>query len=345
LSPRPPLRSRAIAGNRFSICLGDGSPPIDWTPPDPAQTVRRDCVYFGGALRELDRRLSGAGLTFFLTWDVHELPRYGPDVVAVVLGDEDSRIPAYADRVRAIFKTYGSRPYAGLSPLRDRTQVSALVAVETARRWKRRLPGTRFGARSTAPIHPIPLGYYNQTDVPFVAFEQRPTAVHFAGTPGYEQRSRLSPRRWLRRPHPVSRRAMLDALRDYAAAHPELPIVARETGSFLQHRTQDAAAYSRELMDTRIVLAPRGGSVETYRWFEALRAGCVVVCEPQPPTWFYTGAPIVTVRDWRRLGPVLDELLADERGLRERHEASLAWWRDRCSEEALAGFMERELRA
>jgi hypothetical protein len=302
-------------------------------------------VYFGRALTDLDGRLDGAGLDVFLTWDVHELPRYGPDVVAVVLGDEDSRIPAYADRVRTIFKTYGDRPHAGLSPLRDRTQVSALVAVETARRWRRRLPGARRRTARMAPIHPIPLGYYNQTDVPFVPFAERPTAVHFAGTLGYEERGALSLRRWLRRPHPVARRTMLDALRAWAQRRPEHAVVARETGSFLAHTTQDASAYSRELMDTRIVLAPRGGSVETYRFFEALRAGCVVVTEPQPPTWFYRGSPAVVVRDWRTLPGVLDELLGDPRGLQQRHEASLAWWRDRCSEPALAAFMAERLAA
>lgn len=342
---------RRISGNRFAIHLGDGAAPVDWTPPVPSSEIRRDCVYFGRALSELDRRIAGAGLSFFLTWDVEQLPEYGDHVVAVVVGDEDSRIPAYADRVRAVFKCYGSRPFAGLGPLRDRTLVGTLVAVEAMRRRARHLPGDRLRARtalrgaSLAPIHPIPLGYYNQVDVPFVPFDERATAVQFAGTTGYVDHGRLSPKRWLRRPHPVARREMLAALGVFRAARPELPVVARETEHFLAHATQDAESYSRELMDAQIVLAPRGGSVETYRFFEALRAGCVVITEPLPDTWFYSGSPAVTIRRWRDLPAVLDGLLGSPTGLRERAAASLAWWRDRCSEQALAAHMAAQLGA
>ena len=51
--------------------------------------------------------------TSHLTWDSRRLPAYGERVVAVVLGDEVGRIPRYADRVRAVFKSYGIRPVLG----------------------------------------------------------------------------------------------------------------------------------------------------------------------------------------------------------------------------------------
>lgn len=97
-------------------------------------------------------------------------------------------------------------------------------------------------------------------------------------------------------------------------------------------------------MDAKVCLAPRGGSVETYRYFEALRYGCVVITEPLPPTWFYRGSPAVVVKRWRQLPAVLASLLDDPAGLAQRHRASLAWWRDRCSEDALAAYLTDELR-
>jgi hypothetical protein len=92
-------------------------------------------------------------------------------------------------------------------------------------------------------------------------------------------------------------------------------------------------------MASRVCLAPRGNSVETFRLFEGMRYGCVVVCDPQPRRWFYDGAPVVTVTRWRDLPRILDGLLSDEAGLRQRHEATLAWWRERCGEDALGAFM------
>jgi hypothetical protein len=60
------------------------------------------------------------GLSVYLTWSVDELPSYGHDVVAVVTGDETCRIPRYFDRVRAVYKTYGTRPTLGSRPFARR---------------------------------------------------------------------------------------------------------------------------------------------------------------------------------------------------------------------------------
>jgi hypothetical protein len=101
-----------------------------------------------------------------------------------------------------------------------------------------------------------------------------------------------------------------------------------------------AHEYSRRLMASRICLAPRGNSVETFWVFEGIRHGCVVVCDPLTRRWFNDGAPVVTITRWRHdLPRVLDELLADEAGLAQRHEATLAWWRERCGEDALGAYM------
>jgi hypothetical protein len=35
--------------------------------------------------------------------------------------------------------------------------------------------------------------------------------------------------------------------------------------------------YTEIMADTKIALAPRRSSVETYRFFEAMRQGCVVI--------------------------------------------------------------------
>lgn len=339
------------SAHRFFICLADGTAPVPWSPSDPQQRVRLDCVYFGRALVAARDRLPERALSFYLTWDLEELPEYGDHVVALVLGDEDARVPRYVCRVRAVFKCYGSRPFVGMSPLLPPSRSTMLVALQAVRRWLRHLPddirllvhGPCARRSAIAAIRPIPLGYYNQLDMPLSDFGSRRTAVFFAGSLEHSTRRAWSPARWFGQPAPVMRQEMVDALERFGRERPDQPVNLRLTSGFGSHRRSDAEAYSRDLMDAKICLAPRGGSVETYRYVEALRYGCVVISEPLPPTWFYRDSPVVVIQRWRDLPGILSALLDDPVGLTQRHEAALAWWRERCSEDALGAYLAEQL--
>jgi hypothetical protein len=84
--------------------------------------------------------------------------------------------------------------------------------------------------------------------------------------------------------------------------------------------------YLDELGQSRIVLCPRGSSLDTHRFFEALRFGCVPIYEVLPRRAYYRGSPAVRCRDWSQLPAILDELLGDPAGLQERHTAALEWY-------------------
>lgn len=282
--------------------LGDASPQIPRNQRYYADTV---------AL------LPAAGLTVYLTWDLTGLPSYGNDVVAIVLGDEASRRPRYAGRVRCVFKCYGDRPWISWPP------AGLLGLAVDARRWIEALPDLRLPAGRTRPA---PLGFHNQVELPIVPIEQRSTFACFAGSVEEPHR------RWLSSAKTVSRRKMLAAAQRFDAA----PTVLRTTASFGASSDADPVAYSTELMDSAVCLCPRGGSVETFRWFEAMRAGCVVLCDPLPPFWFYEGSPAIELRDWDELPGVLARLHADPGELRARHEAAIVWWREVCGPAALA---------
>jgi hypothetical protein len=96
-------------------------------------------------------------------------------------------------------------------------------------------------------------------------------------------------------------------------------------------------------MDSRVALVPRGTVAESYRLFEAWRYGCIAICEELPPRPFLQGAPAITLRSWRELGPVLDSLLADPERQQALHAASLAWWRDVCSAAVVGRRLATEL--
>jgi hypothetical protein len=147
---------------------------------------------------------------------------------------------------------------------------------------------------------------------------------------------------------------MLDALDRIRSARPDLVVRTSTTPSFtlnaLYYGLEDGAdalkvdAYSAAMMDAKICLVPRGTNPETYRYFEALRYGCIAIAEQQPDFPFYRGAPIVQIDDWRKLDGVLAALLSDPERMDRLHAQGTAWWRDRCSAEHIGNMMARTIR-
>jgi hypothetical protein len=324
---------------RYFLDLPGAVAPVAWDPHAGPRPERADTRYFGAAFTHMERALDDPDVDVYLTWDVRRLPGYGSRVVAVVLGDEGGRIPRYLDRVRAVFKCYGTRPAsAGLADL-----------PRTGLHWLRWLPGAaalarvRIAARAgrgpgPAPVLPIPLGTYNQLALPVLAMADRPTDVFFAGslehTRGTLQR--------LASPKVRARREMLVAVQRLGQARPGLRIDVRLTPGFDASVAASPEAYSRALMDARVCLAPRGTSPETFRVLEGLRCGCVVVTGPLPDHWFYRGAPLVRLDRWADLPRALPAL-DDQAELDRRHAASLAWWHERCSEAAVGRWLAQRL--
>jgi hypothetical protein len=286
----------------------------------------------------------------YLTWDTERLPSYGERVVAVVLGDESCLIPRYVGRVRAVFKSYGLRPALGTRPPAEMSITGLLELAQGAVRWMRWLPGGAAHARlrlarrlrgRPLPPHPavIPVGTYNQLDLPPVPMDARPTDVFFAGSVEHG----TSPRQRLGSPKTRARREMLAAVESLGRARPGLRADIRVTAGFVASEEAGPEEYSRALMDSRVCLAPRGNSIETFRVLEGLRYGCVVVGERLPPHWFYAGSPVLQLRRWSDLGEAVGPILADPGELERLHARSLAWWRGQCSERALGRFMAERL--
>jgi hypothetical protein len=118
----------------------------------------------------------------------------------------------------------------------------------------------------------------------------------------------------------------------------------RTTTGFGASIDAGADVYADELGRTKILLAPRGGSVETFRFCEGMLAGCVVITEPLPPFAFYENSPAVVVKDWRALPSTLDTLLADPSALAERGAASRRWWDAHLSPQAVGRYIAERLK-
>jgi hypothetical protein len=337
-----------VSRSRYFVCLykppgrGRAQPPQVFDPYAEASLPDITGPYWSRVLQAFDREAGDRGLTVYLTWDLYELPSYGREVVAISTGDESAMMPRWADRVGAAFKVYGTRPWLERNPLREPSRLAALTFARYVRSWARRLPGSVAaprGSRRPVRVDQLPLGYSNQLDLPVKPPGERTTDAFFAGSVEHRAYRRLSPARWMGTPKQIARAEMLAALARYRAARPGTRIDVRLTTDYWTSIHDDAAEYSNALMDARICLAPRGANVETFRLFEGLRYGCVVVGEPLPDTWYYRGAPIVQLRRWREIGAILDDLLADPAEVEQRHRAALAFWDERCSEAAVARFI------
>ncbi len=324
-------------GNRFFVLTEDlepwvlGSPPpVDWP----------DCRYFGDMLQAVNAKLPNRGLSFILTKRVTEsLPLHGDNVVVVCLGDELCRTPSYAHDVRLVAKTYGVQrtPNVLKGTWRSPSALGATVTQELIVQARRAPSHVRSFLRSVRRqrrplVIDIPLGTYLLADVPFVPFRQRPFDVSYAGSRfnrGKEAGRRVPTQK------ARSRLELETVLQQLSTLRPDLEVATHVIQEFSEAAAH-SEVYSRMLMDSRVTLCPRGGSLETYRFFEALQCGCVPISERLPHREYYTGAPGLRVERWTELPVVLDHLLGNERALLRMHEGALTWWAERCSPEAVA---------
>jgi hypothetical protein len=336
--------------NQYFICPIDAPlEPIAWSIPNPQHDVTT--VYFGKVLEAMERKLAVSGLTFYLTWDTKQLPSYGDDVVVIVLGDEYSRVPAYIHKVRAVFKTLSMSSMLGDNLLQKPSYASLMQWLQFAKVLLVRTPGLvsslirRWRGDRIAPIYDVPLGYYKQQELPIAAIANRHYDLFFAGSiilnyPRWD-------RRWLvRNPKDISRKAMLDAIERIRSKYPELQIGMEITGDFGQdaQSTLDNRSYSEKLMDAKLCLAPRGSLNETFRFFEGLRYGCIIITDPLPDRWFYDRTPAIQLKDWHELERIVEELLIENRQfLKQKHEESLRSWQEQCSETAVGNYMAEKL--
>lgn len=343
----------SVLSNQYFVCLKPGEQPIPWNPPDPHPMNWVDYTYFANVFKEMEKHLTTGGLVFYFTWDnVQELPSYGPNVVAVVVGDEWCRIPTYFHKVLATFKCYGTQPILGCNPLLAPTYLNLLSFIQYLYTSTRRLPGicnyflqqilSYFKKYSLPPIYDLPLGYARQIELPIADFNQRKHDVFFAGSVVHGIYPNWSLKNWLLTPKTISRNQMIEQL-DKIQKKQDLNIELAITESFGANSNDNARSYSERMMASKVCLSPRGTSFETFRFFEALRYGCLVITEALPKRWFYEGAPAIIVKSWEELDKTLEDLFSDQKQLYRKHQESLEWWNKKCSEEVVGKFIAENI--
>jgi hypothetical protein len=299
-------------------------------------SLRGDWRFPLAVLAEASRTIEADELHFYFTKDPNRLPEYGPHVVAVLLLEERCKIPWYARDVRAVIRNTRSVPFLAFKPRLNR--LNLVLAFEYARDWaihwrsRWQLPTHRPDwppiVHSVPRVCTIPLGYHSQEELPQIAMRDRTLDCFFAGDLSTGA-GPTSYRYWVSTSKAQARkqlwRVLLRLKKD-----PEWQI---DLGSVTNDTSvQQFDSYSEKMMRSRICLAPRGTMAETYRLYEGLRAGCLVITNRLPDEPYLRGAPVIQVDHWKELPGVLRRYARDLDALEDRRNASLAWWENHCSE-------------
>lgn len=102
------------------------------------------------------------------------------------------------------------------------------------------------------------------------------------------------------------------------------------------------ATYGRWLTESNIAFCPRGVSYETFRIYEALRAGAVVIANRQVPSWFTQAWPVIEIDDWQQVKEITDRLWSDAAAMQKISDAGRAWWDETGCPNAVAHYLVRE---
>ncbi|MGG6240828.1 glycosyltransferase family 1 protein [Nodosilinea sp. AN01ver1] len=347
------------SANQFFIYIDKNLVPWDIYDPEPGNCGFVD--YFSQVLQAVDRILPNQGLVFYVTMiEMKEMPSYGENVFVLILGDEFYRIPNYIDKVGGVFKCYGTRQIREqlnlYRPLLKLSYFKVLVLGQSAknfahrfaRKIRYRLKKTKsllLGRSKIVPIYDIPPGYFNSENLPIKPIQDRTFDVFFDGSVVQHQYPAWSLRYWSKTPKAHSREEMVANLKEFKAKNPQFQVHLTLVEGFAGANYNPQSTYSQNLMNAKICLAPRGTTLETYRLFEAMRYGCVIIAESLPSRWFYNGAPIIQIGSWQNLEPVLTKLLNNPMLLQSLHKQTLAWWETKCSGQVVGQYIADEINA
>ncbi|WP_158748068.1 hypothetical protein [Acidobacterium sp. S8] len=322
--------------DRPVIELAGGS---QWNPSLPAEWR-----YPLAVLSLAEPSIQDRALHFYITKDAVRLPEYGPHVVAVLLQEERCKVPSYALHVRGIVRNLHFIPFLGFRPRWTINRLNAVLTFEYARDWMLHYrsrqalhtPHPEWPPRlhSILRICTIPLGYHSQEELPQIAMQDRTLDSFFAG----ELVSEVPPttyRYWVSTSKAEARKQLWRALQEIKR-DPEWQIDLDNIGTAdASSRAAQFNSYSKKMMNSRICLAPRGSMAETYRLYEGLRAGCLVITNRLPDEPFLRNSPVIQVDHWKELPGLLRRYARDFVALEHYRQAGLEWWQKHCHEDVI----------
>ena len=340
--------------NRWTSDLMQSGRVDEWIPPEGKSAGVEH--YFATAASIVESALTNQGFHFHFTANTNSVPLAGPKSIVFVMSEENGLLPRYTGLVGTVFKCYGAKPFSTAEWSWNHPSLVVSSLAKDAIVWKRvlmsrcrwRIDHLRQGnPLASVTIHHVPLGYHALPPPEIQPWDARENDVFFAGS----IRQNVAERKsifTIPNPKQLIRDDLAKALQRFEDAKKwKLKLLfatgfvphARAWGLAAKGSTMSPDDYMKEMANSKICLAPRGTSFETFRHYEAASVGCVVVSDRLPATWFYRNIPFVFVKDWRKADQLLDRLLQDPPQLKRLHEETLKWWFSRLSPAALAEFV------
>lgn len=104
--------------------------------------------------------------------------------------------------------------------------------------------------------------------------------------------------------------------------------------------------YYDKLYNSKIAFCPPGNiSTETYRWYESMMCGCVIVCPKMPRTKIYNDLPVIQVTNFETdAARVVLELLKDKTRLQELQQKNIEYWSKHYDQELVAAYIASKIK-
>jgi len=334
---------------RHFIVERDSRVAREWDPRNSSLDLPLDCPYFGKVLTELEEHLPEVDLHCYLTWDWRSLPEYGNHVITILVGEERGLIPRYSRHIRMVARVMSHYPFLGIRRWWPPNRMILMLVPKYFRNWVYHFwswlqysfpPSSWPDSLNGKPliVH-LPWGCASLCDVPMKQINQRTQNYFFSGR--IARGANFGYRKILSSPKIVSRKSLVAAVERLEEKHKSHP----SNDSIVVHRDKnpeelkDGDHYAQHLMDSKVCLAPRGSVADTWRFFEGLKSGCIVITNPLPDQWYYRGAPVIQIDDWNELEKVIIPLLGDNAKMEAIHVKALKYWDEICGEKAVGRYL------
>jgi len=108
---------------------------------------------------------------------------------------------------------------------------------------------------------------------------------------------------------------------------------------------KNAELFSYFLRHSKIALCPRGWvNSETFRLYEAMRFGCVVITEELPNREYYKNIPVIEIKNWQEGLKVAQELINDTDKLEIMSNQTKKFYEEFLSPKATAKIIAKKLK-
>lgn len=104
--------------------------------------------------------------------------------------------------------------------------------------------------------------------------------------------------------------------------------------------------YVAILANSKIVLSPKGFfNTECFRFYEALRQGCVVITEKLPRTDYYNPQNYIEIDNWTGIGKILQSLLSDKQKMEQLSLDGRRYYTEKLSPAGVADYIYSKLQS